>query len=443
MKIIFDIDGTLTDYNRFVDRYALPYFVKKCHMEVIAPAELEIEDIFGMDTLPAGEQQRLLDRFWVSYRFVLFSLFGKFRPGAGQFMRKLKKKGYQVDIYTSRAKACGHNMVGFIARLFTRGQFLLNGVPMGKAHIHFFADDTDKVQAMIQNRPSLVFDDKPSIISQMRENKIPVICVRGRHNTQVAAERAVGVLENVFDGKAEKLMEQVIGKNQFSYYRRAADSEKFFNKLKICKGFLNLYFRPQILHRERLIQNHAGAYIYVSNHRSTLDPLVINAILGRPIHWVALLRFFKAQDSIFNNNKNVWLCKLTAWAFQRLELIPIERVRDNPRANNAKAVRDMIGFLRIGESIGIFPEGTTKRPEGQDFGTFDASFLDMAKLTGAWVQPIVILWDTDSRGKRKVAVNFRPAFQVDGEPQDVYMKQFLQEQEFGLQELGCLLEGAQ
>lgn len=101
MKIIFDIDGTLTDYNKFIKQYAIPYYCKKFHMKIQYPNELEIEDIFGMNQLPMGEQERLLNKFWNSHYFLLFSLLGRFRRGTGSFLRKLKQQGYQVAIYTS------------------------------------------------------------------------------------------------------------------------------------------------------------------------------------------------------------------------------------------------------------------------------------------------------------------------------------------------------
>ena len=50
MKVIFDIDRTLTDYRTFVKESALPFFVKKYGMKIINDNELEIEDILGMQT---------------------------------------------------------------------------------------------------------------------------------------------------------------------------------------------------------------------------------------------------------------------------------------------------------------------------------------------------------------------------------------------------------
>lgn len=37
MKIVFDIDGTLTDYNRYVQKRVVKYFISKYNMEVVNP----------------------------------------------------------------------------------------------------------------------------------------------------------------------------------------------------------------------------------------------------------------------------------------------------------------------------------------------------------------------------------------------------------------------
>ncbi len=74
-----------------------------------------------------------------------------------------------------------------------------------------------------------------------------------------------------------------------------------------------------------------------------------------------------------------------------MEYFTIERKNDNSDANNWETIKDMIGFLKIRQCIGIFPEGITCRPKGNDFGTFDMAFVRLAKMTDALVQPVTIL----------------------------------------------------
>lgn len=77
-NIVFDIDGTLTDFNAYMKRYAVPYFTKKYGMKVVDPNALEIEDIFDMKNffrrqhIVDAEQKvkKVIFRYWCSYRFL-------------------------------------------------------------------------------------------------------------------------------------------------------------------------------------------------------------------------------------------------------------------------------------------------------------------------------------------------------------------------------------
>lgn len=103
MKIIFDIDGTLTDFNGFVDKYAVPFF-NKLEIKQVNPDAVEIEQKMDFSRVEISERKKIVNGFWVSYRFMLFSLFGKFRPGVRKTLNKLKNKGDDIYFYTSRDK---------------------------------------------------------------------------------------------------------------------------------------------------------------------------------------------------------------------------------------------------------------------------------------------------------------------------------------------------
>lgn len=50
MKIIFDNDATVTEYEKFIDKYAIPFFRKRYGLSVVNPNALELEDIFELKT---------------------------------------------------------------------------------------------------------------------------------------------------------------------------------------------------------------------------------------------------------------------------------------------------------------------------------------------------------------------------------------------------------
>jgi hypothetical protein len=100
-----------------------------------------------------------MKHFWISHRFIGF-VFGKYRDGAGKLVRALNKKGFCVEIHTSRSMSTQRNVVGLICRMFTIMQCWLNGVFIDPHRVHFHCSDEEKISEIIKHKPALVFDDK-------------------------------------------------------------------------------------------------------------------------------------------------------------------------------------------------------------------------------------------------------------------------------------------
>lgn len=435
MKIVVDLDGTLTNFNEFVKNTAIPFFEKK-GMVVVKPNELEVEDIFDMENFFINKYncskekakklaKEALDEFWVGFNFVKFSLLNKFRPEVRDFINKKIKEGHSVEIHTSRAKTCDDSLVGFIAKSFTILQCKLNGLNIKNNDIYFYPNDESKINGIISRNPDVVFDDKKEIIEELRKQGLKVLFIDEKYNQDVLENKDTIRFKEF--SEANDKIEEVIGKTKIKFYERAAKSDIFFNKAKLVSPLVMQKFKPIIINSKNLISVENEPVIYAPNHRSTLDPVVITSIILKNIHWAALLRFFKADDSIFNNNKNRLLCKLTSKTFKRLEYFPIDRKSDNKDANNIRAIRDMNGFLKVNQSIGIFAEGTTRREKGHDFGTFDDSFIILGKKNDAWIQPITTLWLKELNIPSKVIINFGKPFKVVGTKEEA-MEHFLKVQ---------------
>lgn len=444
MKIVFDFDGVLTDFNRFVQKNGLDYFQKKYQMTIVNPDELEIEDIFDMENVlkefgySEREAQmlkgRMLRRFWVSHRFIKFSLLSRFRPGVRQCVNNLKRQGFHIEIHSSRAKTCEDSLVGLIARIFSILQCGLNGVLVRKKHFFFYQNDEDKLEGILNCDPILVFDDKKQIVESLAEARIKVLCVSGRHNKSVLPSKNVEVINSFRQEDVEEKIEKLLGKTNWLCHKREAKSLKFFHAISKTTILLRRIYHPIILHPENIVTKSNVGVIYAPNHRSTLDPLIIESVLPELIHWAALVRFFDGKDSIFNNNKNSILCKITKYVFQKLEYFPIERKSDNPNSNNMASLKDMSVFLRNGYKVGIFAEGTIRRREGEEFGNFDEAFLRLAKRNSALIQPITLLWAENSKDKCKVIVNFGKTFQMEDMSIDEGMNKFMEIQKAALEE---------
>ena len=440
MKIIYDTDGTFTDFNKFIQDEAIPFFKKNYGMDVVYPNKLEIEDILDMDNFFMNElncsleeakkfTKSALDDFWVHPRYLKYSLFYKFRNGLSEYTKNMIKDGHDIEIHTSRAKTTDQDTIGKVARSITRLQYLINGIKLPSEKFFYHKNDEEKIQAIIDANPDLVFEDKPEIINKLVEVGIKCVCVQGWHNNEIEDSKNVSKTncESIDDVlQSEK---NVLGGKKVEYFRRAAKSDKFYNKLVAFKGIMLNYFEPIILNGQNIKVEDNKPLIYAPNHRSTLDPLAINAIINKHVHWVALLRFFQGKDSIFNNSKNPILCDITAKTFKNLEFIPVDRKSDNPKANNFEAIRDMVGYLGVNKIIGIFPEGTTRRPEGQEFGTFDPSFVQLAIKQKADIMPVTTYWFRDKKNKKRVVLNFGEAIKTEGRNQEEVYEEYLSVQE--------------
>lgn len=452
MKIVFDTDGTLTDYNNYVTENAISYFERKYGMEVKYPTELEIEDVFDMGNFFKDKHgcdsqeakmytESALNKYWISpIRFIKFFVLERFRNGAADFVNSCKKNGHRIEIHTARAKSAQRNVVGAICRVFTYFQYIFNGVYLPYRSYHFYKNDTEKTVGIINSNPQIAFDDKPIIIEQLSERGIKTVCIKGSHNQSLEENACMRKINGFNKCEIEKALDALLGRNSYKVLNRIAKSDLVYKRIRKGKSLVLLKFRPIILHKENIVQENYRGCIIAPNHRSTLDPIVVTSIIDQNIHWVALKRFFNAEDSIFNNSKSPILCKITAKLFKALEYFPIERLRDNPKANNLRAIKDMQLFLGNHQCIGIFPEGTTSRPQDADFGVFDPAFIALAKRNNAWIQPITILWIKEVNIPQKLIVNFGEPFKVSQLSKEEAYDKYVSIQIKQLEENKCVLE---
>ncbi len=115
----------------------------------------------------------------------------------------------------------------------------------------------------------------------------------------------------------------------------------------ILRAGLGFYFsRIERFHRERVPAT--GPILFTSNHPNSLtDAFVIGTSVPRKVNFVATVRLFHLRS--------------VRALLRRLGVIPINRVKDDPRA--MRTVMDTFEacfrVLECGEAVGIFPEGVT------------------------------------------------------------------------------------
>jgi 1-acyl-sn-glycerol-3-phosphate acyltransferase len=110
---------------------------------------------------------------------------------------------------------------------------------------------------------------------------------------------------------------------------------------------LGFYFRRiERFHVERVPSS--GPVLFVSNHPNSLtDSFVIGASVSRKVNFIGTVQLFGLKP--------------VKWLLTRCGVIPINRVKDNPKAMRSVAdtFEAVFQVLERGEAVGIFPEGIT------------------------------------------------------------------------------------
>jgi 1-acyl-sn-glycerol-3-phosphate acyltransferase len=134
-----------------------------------------------------------------------------------------------------------------------------------------------------------------------------------------------------------------------------------------------------IMYRVRILdaQNApaTGGYILAGNHVSYLDPALLWSAAPRETHFIA-------KSELFDN-------AFLGWALPRVWAFPINRA-----SADREAIQRATDLLKCGEPIGMFPEGTRRKPgavlgEG-DLGEAHAGVAFIAMRAGVPVVPVGI-----------------------------------------------------
>ncbi len=145
--------------------------------------------------------------------------------------------------------------------------------------------------------------------------------------------------------------------------------------------FLWLLYRPMIIGHENLFIK--GKAIFVSNHISMADPIMLAVVSPRFIHFMAKSELFKSP--IGN-------------AFFRLFLaFPVNR-----KQSDMASLKNAIRVLEKGNVFGIFPEG--KRAVTDEMDVFEKGAAFLAIRSGAPIVPIYLHRDTYNKMHLRMAV---------------------------------------
>jgi 1-acyl-sn-glycerol-3-phosphate acyltransferase len=112
-----------------------------------------------------------------------------------------------------------------------------------------------------------------------------------------------------------------------------------------------------------------GAGVIVANHISSLDPVLIQSAIARPVVWMMASEYVDVPG----------LRQL----FNILEVIPVAR-----NGKDSAALRAALRVLKQGKLLGIFPEGRISTT--RSLGAFETGAAMIAIRAGATVYPVQI-----------------------------------------------------
>jgi 1-acyl-sn-glycerol-3-phosphate acyltransferase len=147
----------------------------------------------------------------------------------------------------------------------------------------------------------------------------------------------------------------------------------------VLTPLIRLYWRVRVRGRENLPRR--GGVILASNHQSGLDPVVVGAVVRRPIHWLAKVEYVVTPK--------------VAWFFRSVGVIPVNR--DAPERESLERAAAVV---RAGKIFGIYPEGT-RSPDGRIYRGY-TGVARIAEMTAAPVVPVGVLGTREALPKGRI-----------------------------------------
>lgn len=116
----------------------------------------------------------------------------------------------------------------------------------------------------------------------------------------------------------------------------------------------------------------AQGALLAGNHLSYLDPVLLWCASPRPVHFMA--------------KRELWDSRFLGWALPRLWAFPVTR-----GGADRAAIEAATGFLKDGELVGIFPEGTRAEADATEPGEAHGGAAFIAMRAGAPVVPVAFV----------------------------------------------------
>ncbi len=168
MKIGIDIDGVLTDFEKWQLEVGSKFFIKY-NKNIVNPSGYDSEDVFDVT-------KEMDSCFWHDYLYD----YAKNEPArkfAGEVINKLKDLGYEIYIITARYLTDRNDQLGKEMRNIVIKWLKENNINYNKI---IFSPE-DKFEICKENNINIMIEDKVENINNISKI-IPVVCFNASYN---------------------------------------------------------------------------------------------------------------------------------------------------------------------------------------------------------------------------------------------------------------------
>ena len=174
MRIGIDIDGVLTDIEKWQLDYGSKFYYENYNKAIVNPKGYETNEIFDSSI-------ECDDQFWDKY-FKEYSINVEARKFASEVISKLKQDGYEIYIITARGSFLSH----FANVMSKEENEHIVKEWLNKNNIYYdklIFSPEDKLGICINNDINIMIEDKVDNINKIA-TKLPVICFNAGYNEQ-------------------------------------------------------------------------------------------------------------------------------------------------------------------------------------------------------------------------------------------------------------------
>ncbi|MGN1326548.1 MAG: hypothetical protein ACI4VQ_00455 [Clostridia bacterium] len=178
MRIGIDIDGVLTDIEKWQLDYGSKYYYEKYNKKIVNPKGYDTSEVFDVST-------DMENRWW--FYGIKEYMKEPARRFAGEIIGKLKNEGNEIYIITARSSDLTYTDITTEEMQEEVRKWLKdNGIIYDKL---IFSPE-DKLEICLENKIDLMIEDRVANINQI-STKIPVICYNAGYNEKCKGENII------------------------------------------------------------------------------------------------------------------------------------------------------------------------------------------------------------------------------------------------------------